>query len=133
RHGYDRKSIREPLASPFYDVRHRVSRALHAIDRNRILTGLALGYAPDGELDFGLDGKRLTVVRGEPYGILLHATARPEKEWPEDRWVALGNVLAEQGFDLILPWGTAAEKARSERIAAAVPRAGIPERKPLDT
>src|SRR5436190_219591 len=83
-----------PLASPFYDVGHRVSRALHAIDRNRILTGLALGYAPDAELDFGLDGRRITGARGEPYGILLHATARPEKEWPEDRWVALGNALA---------------------------------------
>ena len=42
RHGYDAASIREPLASPFYDVRHRVSRELHAVERNRILSGLAL-------------------------------------------------------------------------------------------
>src|SRR5215471_15379821 len=44
RHGYDAASVREPLASRCYDVRHRVSRGLHAIERNRILTGLALGY-----------------------------------------------------------------------------------------
>src|SRR5512140_2594244 len=33
RHGYDVRSIREPLASAFYDVRHRVSRELHAVER----------------------------------------------------------------------------------------------------
>src|SRR6267154_2793989 len=54
RHGYDRHSIRESLASPFYDVRHRISRALHAIARNRALTGRARGYAPDGAIDTGL-------------------------------------------------------------------------------
>ena len=45
-------SIREPLASLFYDVRHRVSYDLHAVERNRILSGLALGYAPQGEPGF---------------------------------------------------------------------------------
>src|SRR5262249_46509339 len=55
RHGYDSARIREPLAARFYDVRHQVARDLHAIERNRILTGRALGYAPDGTLDFGLD------------------------------------------------------------------------------
>src|ERR1043166_3471676 len=34
RHGYDASSIREPLASLFYDVRHRVDRRLHAAERN---------------------------------------------------------------------------------------------------
>ena len=58
RHGYDAASIREPLAAMFYDVRHRVSRDLHAVERNRILTGLALGYAPQGAPDFGLDRAR---------------------------------------------------------------------------
>src|SRR5947208_3096149 len=55
RHGYDRASVRERAASWFYDVHHGVDRTLHAITRNRMLTGLALGYAPDGPLDFGLD------------------------------------------------------------------------------
>ena len=38
RHGYDAASIREPLAAMFYDLRHRVSRNLHAVERNRLLT-----------------------------------------------------------------------------------------------
>src|ERR1700690_1169071 len=43
KHGYDHDSIKEKAASSFYDVRHRVSRDLHAIERNRILTALSLG------------------------------------------------------------------------------------------
>ena len=132
RHGYDAGSIREPLASMFYDVRHTVSRALHAVDRNRILTGLALGYEPQGAPDFGLDRARFRAP-GARYAVLLHATARPEKEWPEANWTALGTALADEGYDLVLPWGSMAEKARADRMAASLPRARVPERQPLDS
>ena len=131
RHGYDARSIKEPLAAAFYDIRHSVSRELHAVVRNRILTGLALGYAPQGAPDFGLDRAKL-VSKGARYAVLLHATARRDKEWPEANWVALGNALARNGVDVVLPWGTPAERARSEHIAAGVPRARVPERAPLD-
>jgi heptosyltransferase-1 len=131
RHGYDIRSIKEPVAAAFYDIRHRVRSDRHAVERNRILTGLALGYEPQGAPDFGLDRTRL-MDRGERYAVLLHATARPEKEWPEVNWIALGNALAGSGIDLVLPWGTPVERARSERIAAAVPRAQVGERAPLD-
>ena len=131
RHGYDAASIREPLAAMFYDVRHSISRDLHAVERNRILSGLALGFTPHGAPDFGLDRARFPAP-GERYAVLLHATARPEKQWPEAHWIALGHALAGQGIDLVLPWGTDAERARSERIASALPRARVPERAPLD-
>jgi heptosyltransferase I len=131
RHGYDADSIRERPASRFYDVQHAVARDLHAIARNRILTGRALGYAPDGALDFGLTRGDLAAA-GSSYGILFHATARPEKEWPEASWIALARTLAARGSTVVLPWGTAAERARSARIAAAVKNAQVPERQPLD-
>jgi lipopolysaccharide heptosyltransferase I len=129
RHGYDAASIREPLAAPFYDVCHHVSRDLHAVERNRILSGLALGYTPQGAPDFGLDRARFGAP-AERYAVLLHATARPDKRWPEAHWIALGKALGD--LSLILPWGTEDERARSERIAAALPRARVPERAPLD-
>jgi heptosyltransferase-1 len=132
RHGYDRASIREPLASMFYDVRHTVSRELHAVERNRMLTGLALGYMPQGAPDFGLDRARFRAA-GPRYAVLLHATARPEKEWPEADWIALGHALAADGYDLVLPWGSLIEKERAERMAAALPQARVPERQPLDS
>ena len=133
RHGYGASSIREPLASLFYDVRHDVSRALHAVERNRALSGLALGYTPQGAPDFGLDRARFA-ASGERYAVLLHATAEPRKLWPEANWIALGKELNRTLGDvtLILPWGTQAERARSERLAAALPRARVPERAPLN-
>jgi heptosyltransferase-1 len=127
RHGYDSDSIREPLASRFYDVRHTVSRQLHAIERNRRLTALALGYASSGTVDYGLNRAALR-TGGERYAILLHGTARPEKEWPAANWIALGKQLSERGLELIVPWGNEAERARAMHIAEAVPHARVPDR-----
>jgi heptosyltransferase-1 len=62
---------------------------------------------------------------------LLHATARLGKLWPEENWITLGKRL-DRTIELRLPWGTDLERARSERIAAAVPGARVEERKPLD-
>jgi heptosyltransferase-1 len=131
RHGYDRAGIREPLASAFYDIRHSVSRELHAVERNRILTGLALGYAPRGAPDFGLDRARFQTA-GSPYAVLLHATAQPRKEWPVANWIALGRSVAARGMETVLPWGNERERARAEQIAASLPGARVPERAPLD-
>ena len=130
RHGYDSSSIREPLASVFYNERYNVSRDLHAVERNRTLSGLALGYSPQGAPDFGLERTRFSCV-GARYGLLLHSTARPEKLWPEEHWIALARRLGRD-IELRLPWGTDAERARSERIAGAVPGARVEERRPLD-
>ncbi len=130
RHGYDTQSIRERLASLFYDRRYRVGRDLHAVARNRTLTGLALGYAPQGAPDFGLDHARFAAPGGR-YAVLLHATARLGKQWPEANWVALGKAL-DRGLELVLPWGTSDERDRSARIAAALPNARVFERAPLD-
>ena len=131
RHGYDAASIREPLGARFYDVRHTVSRDLHAVERNRILTGMALGYTPQGAPDFGLDRARRR-PDGPRYAVLLHATARADKQWPEENWIALGKSLHTAGLELVLPWGTDAERLRSERLAAALPGARVPARAPLD-
>jgi heptosyltransferase-1 len=131
RHGYDSRSIKEPLAAAFYDVRHTIGRELHAVERNRILTGRALGYEPQGAPDFGLDRAGLAKPDGR-YAIFLHATARAEKQWPEENWIALGKALGQGGRALVLTWGTEQERARSERLAAVLPNARVAERQPLD-
>lgn len=132
RHGYDAKSIREPMASLFYDVRHAVGFHLHAIERNRILTARALDYAPAGEIDYGLDRGVLAASPGGGYGVFLHATAMSGKEWPEEHWIALGKAMSGSGNEIVLPWGTPSEQARSERIASSLAHARIPQRQPLD-
>jgi heptosyltransferase I len=131
RHGYDRHSIREPLAAMFYDVKHTVSRDLHAIERNRLLTGLALGYAPDGPPDYGLDRERLR-EGNRPYAIFLHGTARPEKEWAPANWIALGKILQARGIDLVLSWGSDREHARAAHLAANIPKGRVADAMPLD-
>jgi len=136
RHGYDRASIREPLACQFYDIRHRVEWHAHAIPRNRTLCGLALGYEAKYPLDYGLDRATIAGTAVRPYAVLIHASARPGKLWGEARWVTVARAVRDRGFDVVLPWGATAERFRSERIALA---AGIdkgygyvPDRRPLD-
>src|SRR5262249_9511688 len=128
RHGYDSSSIRESLASHFYDACYRVDRKLHAVGRNRILTGLARGYKPQGAPDYGLDRAQFANTPSR-YAVFLHGTARQEKQWPEAHWVRLGQAL---GGELVLPWGSQAERERGERIATRVTGARVPPHAPLD-
>ena len=125
RHGLDRDSAREPLAARFYDVRHAVPRALHAVERNRRLAAAALGY-PLGALDYGL---RASVPAREAAVIFLTMTSRDDKLWPEERWIELGRAL---GGKVLLPWGSDAERLRAERIAAALPNGSVLPKQTID-
>jgi heptosyltransferase-1 len=126
--GFDRNSAREPLASLFYDRTYRVEKNLHAVERNRQLAGQALGYTPQGAPDYGIRAPALNLpwLPPEPYTVLLHATSREEKLWDEANWIALGKRLGQMGMRVVLPWGSAEEQARSERLRAAIPGAICP-------
>jgi heptosyltransferase-1 len=127
RHGYAGSSAREPLAAKFYDVVHVVPRDLHAVVRNRRLAAMALGYELSARLDYGIAvPPGVSPIEHRPYCVLLHATSRADKLWPEPAWERLGAELARQGYASILPWGNAAERGRSERIARALPIAVVP-------
>lgn len=132
--GYDRGSAREPLASLFYDRTFPVSKDLHAVERNRQLAGLVLGYAPQGEPDYGIRAPEaaLTWLPDAPYVVLLHATSRDDKLWAEPNWIALGAELGRAGIRAILPWGSDKERERGERLAAAIPGAVCPSRMNLN-
>ncbi|MBY0382833.1 MAG: lipopolysaccharide heptosyltransferase I [Xanthobacteraceae bacterium] len=129
-HGYDSASIKERPAALFYDVTHGVSRNLHAVVRNRTLTGLSLGYAPDVAIDYGL--VKPPESNAGPYAVLLHGTSRPAKEWRESEWIRLGKWLRESGLDVRLLWGNERERQRCERLAVGIPGSRIIDRQPLD-
>ncbi len=131
RHGYDAESIREPFAARFYDVNHKVGWDLHVIARNRTLTARALGCTPDGAPDYGFDRSKIKPSATGDYAIIFHATAKTKKEWPEARWIEVARGLSRCGLEVVLPWGNEAERARSERIAAATPNARVPARVPI--
>jgi heptosyltransferase-1 len=65
--------------------------------------------------------------------IFLHATSRADKLWPEANWRALIGAFARAGFAILLPWGDAEERARSERLAEGEPAARVPLRQTLES
>ncbi|WP_293760965.1 lipopolysaccharide heptosyltransferase I [uncultured Aquitalea sp.] len=128
--GYDKHSIREPLACLFYDKKHAVSWDLSAVERCRQLYGKVFGYQPQGAPVFGVPpGERPAWLAEGRYAVLLHATSKASKEWPEALWIALADRLcAEHGLTMVLPWGSAKEKQRAERLAAAMGQAVVAPR-----
>jgi heptosyltransferase I len=118
RAGYDWHSIREPLASLFYQRRAAVARELHAVDRNRQLAAAHLGHAlAPSPPDFGLRAPTPQWQPPSPYAVLIPCASRPEKLWPESDWQAvLAQVLALHWTPVIL-WGSAQEQALAQRIA----------------
>jgi len=132
RHGFDRASIREPLATLFDDVHHAVPRGLHFAARCRNLAGLALGYAvagpPRWHLEAPLPDATLAARR---YVVAVHATSRAAKLWPEERWRALLQGIAQAGLAIVLPWGSGAERERSERLALGIEGARVLPRQTL--
>lgn len=131
--GFDRRSAREPLATLFYDQTFSVDTSLHAVERNRLLVGRALGYTPE-VLDYGVAAPDLPLswLPGGPFAVLLHATSRASKLWPEADWIALGRHLNGQGIACVLPWGSPEEEARSRRLGENIPHAVVPPAMALD-
>jgi heptosyltransferase-1 len=141
RHGLDWKSSREPLW-PFYNRTYSIPWSLHAVQRNRLLAARALDYALPGHLEYGISAPPSlagALAQQMPadfsvrtYAVLLHATSAAVKEWPEQSWADLGRHLAEDGIRSVLPFGSEAERFRSERLANAIPGALVPPRLNLD-
>jgi len=130
RYGYDTGGVGELVAGWFCDRTSRVGRQVRAIERDRVLTGLARGYAMRFPPGCGLQ-ERIAQMPGH-YAVLLHATAQAGKEWPEANWIALGGQIAARGIEVLLPWGNDRERDRAERLKAAIPGARVPARQPLD-
>lgn len=117
--GYDRRSAREPAAAVLYQRRAAVARDLHAVQRCRLLAAAHLGYAlPAGAPDFGLRAPAPGWQTPARYAVLIPGASRPEKLWPEARWVTLGRRLLDVGLTPVVLWGSEAEQVQAERIAA---------------
>ncbi|MDG6894788.1 lipopolysaccharide heptosyltransferase RfaC [Volucribacter amazonae] len=123
KYGYDRHSIREPLASLFYDHTYAINYQQHAVERIRQLFAASLGYPlPTTKGDYGiLSHFGSQNPSTEPYIVAIHATTRANKHWLESSWAALFQQLNQRGIKIKLPWGTPQEKARAERLAQQAP------------
>ena len=126
RHGFDRASIREPVATLFDDVHHHVSRDIHFVERCRQLAAGALRYDVHGPPRWNLRTPApATTIPERPFVVVLHATSRDDKLWPEERWRSVLKSWDQAGFAIVIPWGSADEKARSERLAHDIASAQV--------
>ena len=119
KHGYDRQSIREPLASFFYDKKYAISYQQHAVERIRQLFAQSLGYElPQVQGDYGIARHFLHQTSEKNYVVFIHSTTRADKHWKESEWQKLiEKITALSDCEIRLPWGNELEKARAERLA----------------
>jgi heptosyltransferase-1 len=134
RHGLDWRSAREPLASLFYDVRHKVGFWQPAVVRQRTLAGLAFGYTPTGKPDFGLQHFARQAHfpghggAGSPsagYAIIMPSASRPDKLWPEADWHAVFERLQEAGCRLRVLAGNELEADRAAKLIQGIDAAEV--------
>ena len=134
RHGPDRASIREPIATLAHHHHHAIDPDQHLIDRCRQLAAAALGYRAAGPPRFAMTVPPPAAdapIPARPYVVLVHATSRTDKLWPEANWQAVISAFVQSGLVVVLPWGDEHERARSERLAGGEAAAIVPPRQPL--
>ncbi len=125
----------EPLARFFYSRCVQVPIDCHAVDRSRRVMCAALDWplvqrstAPQfypQQFLQSLSEKTLPELQ-KPYVLCFHSTAREAKRWANENWVALGNALAQRGYQPVFPWGSPSEKWISFELASQIPGAIVP-------
>jgi heptosyltransferase-1 len=82
---------------------------LHAVERNRWLAAAALGYEPNLPLDYGIAAfvpLAAPWLPAGPYCVLLTASSRADKLWPEADWLQARRALNARGLACVLPGGS---------------------------
>ena len=119
--GLSNRTIREPLATLFYNKVYSVPWTEHAVNRVRQLFSRALKYRYDKEvIDYGIDVAKLKENREENTAeqiVFLHGTTWGTKHWPAKYWRHLAQIASESGYEVLLPWGNNEERKRAEFIA----------------
>ena len=133
----------EPIARTFYTQSVHVPVKSHAIDRSRQVMCSAFDWPLLNRADepprfyptefvkhlpaLSIEGlKKVTDGSVMPYIVCFHSTARAAKRWPNESWMDLGKTLANHGYQLIFPWGSAAERKVSELISSQISGAIVP-------
>jgi lipopolysaccharide heptosyltransferase I len=108
--GFDRGSLRERSAAPFYTERVETGEGQHVIEKNLRLAR-ALGAEP-GPHEFPLAPVRSAPVdavvaqAGAPLALVNPGAAWPNKRWPVDRFARIAvHVRARHGLAPLVLWG----------------------------
>ncbi len=120
----------EWLAPRLYHRHCNQSEAWQPVQRMRGVVAAALGRPTAGPPDYGLTHTWAGQASNEV--MLIHSTSANDKLWPEENWIAIGRHLIAQGMAPVLPWGSASEQDRSNRLAQAMgAAASVPPRRTI--
>ncbi|MGT2495264.1 hypothetical protein ACU4GD_45225 [Cupriavidus basilensis] len=128
----------EPAARLFYTDSVTVPRQTHLVRRSRLLGSALTGLARREPPRFFGPGARALHV-GDPlwrracrvrYAACFHAPRVRRGSGRLASWHALGRRLADEGLDLLLPWGNDVERRAAEETAAGVLQAQVLPRSP---
>lgn len=133
--GLSNSTIKEPLATLFYNKMYSVPWTQHAVQRVRELFSRALQYKYDeARVDYGLDRNRIGIGNHHAAGnhvMFLHGTTWASKFWPQQYWRQLASLATADGYTVRIPWGNEEERQRAEFIAAGNGKVEILERQNL--
>ena len=114
-----------------------MARRVHAVARYRALAAGALGYVVAGLPVYRWVVAPDSVKPGDQHGqnptiVFAHGTTRPDNEWPQADWIALGQKFTAQGYQVALPQANDAEQLLCNHVAEALgPACSIWPRMPL--
>lgn len=118
RAGYDKQSIREPLASLFYQQTVSVNKDLHSIQRIRQLFAKLLQYDFDNkQINYGLNAKNIPapdLTLPSNYHVFVINTTWESKHWPANYWRCLIDAMQQQ--QIVIPEGYAHEAEKIREI-----------------
>jgi heptosyltransferase-1 len=117
-HGFGRDSIREKLATNFYDYSHETGKECSAINKNRLLASKIFNYKVDmKKINFDLDFKKEENFIKHDYVVFFHATSKDSKKYGNNNWATLADYLIkEYNLHVVLPYGSANEKIDAQNI-----------------
>ncbi|MEI8326406.1 MAG: lipopolysaccharide heptosyltransferase I [Betaproteobacteria bacterium] len=126
------------------DVATALPWHIHVVQRSRLVCARALGYSVTPTFSYGLAGQTGPLQEDVEAGVpivpptkrpcvaIVHGSSRADKQWPLERWLALGARLNEQGYTLALPHGSQAEHRVADALATKLEHAIVWPRLDLD-
>ncbi len=136
KHGLDSRSVREWGAHLAYAKRYYIPRNQLAIDRWRQLFARVLGYDLPAEApDFGFGNKVWPepdcTLPVSPYLVFVQNASWPNKRWHEQHWRALLEQAGDEGYQVLMPWGSETEREQAQKLVQGFAHAQVLPRLPL--
>lgn len=128
-HGYDKASAREAISTWFYNVRHRVAKEQHAVERTRQLFGSIFNYTPGEKLNFGINQNFADIHTDPRKLIFIIGTSWTTKLWATSHWQELAAMAISQGYAVEIIWGSEGEREIADEIIRTSPQATRPQQR----